>query len=535
MQKRRPVPKKWIRDDSDRKAIEEGCYFDFTAARRPCDFIEEFCRQYKGEWNGQTIKLIPWERDFLHRLYGWKRPNGRRRYKSGYVEIPKKNGKSTLESGQGLYHLVADHEPGAEVYINAFDRDQAGIIYKGCAHMVRSSPELRRIIKAVDSQKTLYHKASESFLRANSRETASKDGVSASFVIFDELHRQATDEMYSIFRYAGTSRRQPLQVDITTAGTDQQSICYRRHTYSEGVNDGSVDDTSHLGIIYGATEADDLESPAVWKRVNPSWGKTFSAEEFERDYKKAKMSAAEWLDFIRYRLNVWTAKSTRLISPKQWRDCKGDMPSDEELSHLPCYGGVDLASITDLTALARVWPLSDGRIAVKVDYWVPEDQIEVRERRDRVKYRAWALEGHIKTTPGPATDYDHVRADVLERNDESPFKSLLCDPWSAQQLATQWRSSDGLPVEFIRQGFYSLAGPTKEFERLVVTKKIVHAGDPVTAWCVTNAVAEMDAAGNIKLSKKLSRERIDGAAAIINAIAGYIGAPLEAEAGVYLL
>ena len=169
--------------------------------------------------------------------------------------------------------------------------------------------------------------------------------------------------MYGVFRYAGTSRRQPLQVDITTAGTDRQSICFRRHTDTEGVNDGTIPDTTHLGIIYGATEEDDLDDPAVWKRVNPSWGKTFSAEDFEREYKKAKMNVSEWLDFMRYKLNVWTAKSTRLISPQQWAACRGEMPSDDELSCLPCFAGCDLSSTNDFTALARLWPLSDGRIA----------------------------------------------------------------------------------------------------------------------------------------------------------------------------
>ncbi len=527
------VPKKWIRNPSDLEAIKEGCYFDHAAGKRVCDFIEKFCRQYKDDFANQLIVLMDWQRDFLMRLYGWKRANGRRRFKTAYLEIPKKNGKSTLESAQALYHLVGDKVSGPEVYVNAFDREQASIIYTNARLMVLQSPELNRRLKIIDSKRMIVYPDKNGFLRANSKEVGSKDGGSASFVIFDELHRQATPDMYGVYRYAGTSRAEPLQVDITTAGSDRTSICRQRHDHTVGVNNGTISDTTHLGVIYAADESDDPDSPATWRKANPSMGVAFSEEGFRDDWKRAKLSVMAWLDFLRYRLNIWCATEAHLISAQQWSACAApdEWPGDDAFAGIPCYAGLDLSSTIDLTAMARIWPIGDGRVAVDCKFWIPEDQVEIRERRDQVPYREWIAAGWIKTTPGPRVDYDIIRSDINEIADVTPFEKLLSDPWNAQRLAMQLRSEDALPVEYIRQNFGSLSGPTKELEKLVVGKDIYHFGNPVLAWCIANAVAVTDAAGNIRLSKKHSREKIDGAAALVNAIAGYVGLEPTPESG----
>lgn len=541
--RRKKVPAKWIRSASDHKAIEEGFWFDEDAGARVIYFIERFCRQTKGsKWAGQRVVLLDWQKDLIHRIYGWKRRNGTRRFRTVYLEIPKKNGKSLLLSCLLLYHLIADDEPGAECYVNAFDKSQATIIFDAARHMVRLSPELNRRLKVTNSQKLIEDLYSASFARANSKEAASKDGASASFVAFDELHRQRSDDMYSMFRYAGRSRSQPLQIDITTAGVDRTSICYQVHEYSVAQNEASdfaLIETSHLGVIYGATDEDDLESPAVWKRCNPSGGVTFDWDDFAADFRRARLFPSEWEKFIRLSLNVWTCSSARAFDLDAWNRCAATednpFPSHLELLKCPCFGGGDLSTTVDLTAIASAYDLPDGRVALRSKLWIPDRDLEERERRDRVPYKMWIRAGHLDLMQLSTVDYDVIRREVCAVHRETPYRIFNMDPWNAVHVGYQLLNEDGVPVNWLRQGFASLSDPTKQLERLILGGQLIHDNNPVLTWCVSNAVKETDAAGNVKLSKKLSRERIDGAAASVNAMAGLFGTAPVPQADLFFV
>lgn len=511
------VDPKWIRGAVDEKAIAEGCTFDERPGLRVIGFIETFCRQSKGAWGGKPLKLLEWQRDFIMRLYGWRRPDGTRRYRTFYVEIPKKNGKSTLLAGLALYHLLGDGEAGAEVYCCAYDLSQARIIFDEAAKMVASSPALRQRLQTIATAKRIVHERSASKFQALSADVPSKDGVSASFTIFDELHRQRTPAMWDIFEFAGAARDQPLMGAITTAGYDRQSICYRQHTYTKKVNAGLILDTAHLGIIYGAEQGDDWTDPEVWIKANPSMGATLKLEDFEREVAKAKESPEKLNNFLRLRLNIWTNAAERFLSRDGWDEC-GKVPVDPEaLKGATCFGGLDLSSTTDVTALVLIFPSPEGGYEVVCRFWVPEEGAARREERDRVPYLAWEREGWVRFTPGNVIDYDFIRADINDLAADYDLRRLFADPYNATQLGLQLQS-DGIPIEWIRQGFLSLSPPTKELERLVIGQLLHHGNNPVLNWMADNAVAVKDAAGNIKLSKLKSTERIDGVAALVNAI-----------------
>ena len=513
------IPAKWMRGPTDELAHKEGCEFKPEMGEHVVKFLELGCRQSKGEWAGKPLELIPWQRDFIMRLYGWIRPDGTRRYRTFYLEIPKKNGKSTLLSGLALYHLIADDEPGAEVYTNAYDLSQARIIFDESANMVRSSPQLSKRLEVISSAKRIIYPEKASKFQALSADVPSKDGVSASFTIFDELHRQRTPAMWDIFEFAGAARRQPLLGAITTAGYDRQSICYRQHLYTKKVNRGQAPDIAHLGVIYGADLTDDWTDPEVWKRVNPSMGYTLKLEDFKAEVAKAKESPEKLNNFLRLRLNIWTNAAERFLSREKWDACGGPAYT-EALDGAPCYGGLDLASTTDLAALVLVFPdaVIDGNYEVLCRFWAPEENAAKRQEKDRVPYLTWAQQGYLTLTPGDVIDYDFIRAEINDLAGRYEIRKLLADPYNATQLSTQLQG-DGIPIEMIRQGFLSLSPPTKELERLVIGGKLRHGDNPVLNAHADNAVAVKDAAGNIKLSKEKSTEKIDGMAALVNAIA----------------
>ena len=529
--RRRPkVPKCWIRNPSDELAIKEGCWFDEDAGKRACEFVERFCRQSKGRWAGQPLKLLDWQRDFLMRLFGWKRADGTRRFRSAYLEVAKKNGKSTLVSALTLLLLLADGEGAPECYVNAYDRSQASIVYDEASRMVKASPDLLKRLDVVESKKLIVDPIGHGKIVANSADVPSKDGVNAHLIIFDELHRQRDRTLWEIFEYAGESRTQPLTISITTAGESTDGVWHEQREKSEQINAGVVPDTSHLGVVYRALPTDDIDDPATWRKANPSLGVTLSEEEFRRKLDDAKRSPAKLANFLRLRLNIVTAADTAFLPIDAWKKC--NRPHVADFSD-PGYAGLDLSSTNDLTAL--VWIVGDtvDGFDVYCMFWLPEDDIVELERKHGVPYRQWAKEGWIQLTPGPVIDYEFIRAHVNEMAEEGDLRMLKVDPYNATELAIDLKEGDGLPVEFIRQGFLSLSAPTKELLRLVIAGKLRHAGNPVLTWMAANAIAQQDAAGNVKLSKHKSRKKIDGMAALVNAIAGAIGPGDDAGESVY--
>lgn len=514
--------KKWIRNESDRYAISQGCYFDEAAGERVCKFVETFCRQSQGrQWNGKLIVLMPWQRDWLMRLFGWKRKNGTRRYRRAYLEIPKKNGKSTLISAVVLYLLVADHEGGPKVFINACDREQAKIVYNEAVLMVEASPALSARLSVNRSNHTISFRANNGSLRANSADAPSKDGANASAWVFDEIHRQPSRVMYDIFRYAGDARDQPLEIDITTAGDDMTGVWYDLREYSEKVNSGTEPDISHFGTVYAATEDDDITDPKVWARVNPSLGTILKLEDFAAAFAEAKQTPEKFANFKRLKLGLVTTSESKAFNLADWKACSGPL---RDLKGRPGYGGYDLSSINDLTAWVMVFPdEEDDTLDVLFRCWMPGENVAARERGHRVKYREWERLGDIKFSNSFSVDYAAVEKQIIADCQEYDIQLILADPWNADRV-TNNLIDEGIKVEYLQQR-WSLNAPTKELQRLILEKKLRHGGHRVATWCASNAVASTDANNNVMLNKKKSREKIDLMSALVNAIAACMSAP----------
>lgn len=513
---------KWIRNDSDRAAIERGFYFDEERGKDVCDFIEAFCRQSKGRWQGQPLTLLDWQRDFLMRLFGWLDKDGRRRFKSFYLEVAKKNGKSTLVATIALYLLLVDAlvsgipDGAPEVYLNAVDREQASIVFDECARMVKASPELDSRVEIIASKGRIVDPIGYGKIQKNSADAPSKDGVNASGCLFDELHRFKSRELWDVFKYAGASREQPIRGVITTAGEEEEGPWFEQRQRSEQIHDGTIVDISHLGVVYRADTKDDVDDPATWRKANPSLGVTITEAQFKADLEEAKRTPTEWANFLRLRLNIVARGDTQFLTAEQWAACGGPhLCSPGE----PAYGGLDLSQTQDLTAFAMVVGDPQDGFDVHVRFWLPEDNIVDLEQRHQVPYRTWAEAGFIELTPGNVIDYAFIRAEIVALANQWSLRKILADPYNATKLGVELKEQDGLPIEFLRQGYLSLSAPTKELLRLTLGEKLSHNNHPILRWHAANCVVEQDAAGNIKLSKRKSKKKIDGMAALVNAIA----------------
>ena len=522
---------KWLRSDMDRLAVEQGCWFDLPAAERVRDFFSKFLRHSKGEWAGQRFDLLPWQwDDVLCPIFGWKRADGTRRYRKGYIEVAKKNGKSTFCAGLSLYLLVGDDEPGAEVYSAGADREQASIIFREAASMVRASPELSDHIQVVPSTKRLVFPRAQSWYHALSADAYRQEGLNAHAVIFEELHAQKTRDLWDTLAYAGASRRQPLLIAITTAGWNRESICWEQRQYAQRVIDNLIEDTSFFAYIRAADEKDDWTDPEVWRKANPSFGITVKEAEFTEACKEAQAEPRKENTFKRYRLNVWTEQAIRWISMAKWEACGGEVDR-KALRGRKCFAAFDLSAAKDLTALVLVFPPDDAEEPWKVlpSFWIPRDRAVEKERKDKVPYLTWERQGFITLIPGEVIDYGWIERAILDLGKEFQVPEVAFDPWNASQTANNLMDAGVELIQF-RQGYKSMNEPSKEFERLMIAGKLAHGGHPVLRWNAANVCVVEDDAGNIKPSKKHSPERIDG---IVASIMGLGRAMLAEKESVY--
>lgn len=487
-------------------------YFDDAAADRACRFFETCLTHTKGEWAGQPFKLSQWQADKIIRpLFGWKRADGTRRYRTAYIQIPRKAGKSTLSAGIALYLLMADGEPGAEIYSAAADREQANIVFEMAKGMADASPALRKRVETY--RRAMIVPSTASSYKVLSADASTKHGFSAHGIIFDELHAQPNRELWDVLTTSTGARRQPLCVAITTAGYDKHSICYELYDYACKVRDGIIDDPAFLPVIYEAKPDDDWQSPATWEKAHPGLNISVKLDYFEQEAAKAAQMPSYENTFKRLLLNIWTEQDVRWIGMDAWDKCQNEMPG---LVGRTCYAALDLSTTTDITALVLAFPI-DGTIHLLPFFWVPDENIRKRVDRDRVPYDVWARKGLILTTPGRVIDYDRIRDKINLLAELYRIKEIAVDRWNATQLATQLEG-DGFEMIGFGQGFASMSAPTKELERRILDGTLNHGNHPVLRWMASNVTVEHDAAGNVKPSKKKSTERIDGMVATIMAL-----------------
>lgn len=516
-----------LRTYQDVVAVMDGCYYDPEAAQRVINFAH-FFKHVDGPHVGQQFRLLAWQQDELIRpLFGWKRADGTRRFRRAYISIPKKNGKSTLCGIFVLYLLVADREARPEVYGAAIDRKQASIVFRAAKDLAEKS-RLSKMLKIIPSTKRIIHK--DGFYEVLSADAVRAEGFNIHGLVIDELHAQRTRKLWDALIYGGAARQQPLFISITTAGYDRNSICWEEHQLATQILEGTIEDPYKFGLIYSADKDDDWGDRKVWHKCNPSMRAGVISEiDFREHYLDARTSPTKENAFRRYRLNQWTEQATRWISMEAWDAC-GGYPDLAELDGATCHGGLDLSSTTDITALIFAFKYDDKYVIVP-RFYVPAENMRKREDTDHVPYATWAKQGYIIATPGNVVDQDFIREDIKRLGEQYHIKRLAIDRWNAAQITTQL-GADGLDVMPFGQGFGSMNEPTKRLERLILSKQIMHGGNPVLRWMAGNVSVEQDAAGNLKPSKAKSTERIDGIVACIMAL-GSAGMEPEDTESVY--
>lgn len=493
-------------------------YFDDTAAKMAIEFIR-LLRHTKGEWAGQPFELDDWQvKDIIEPLFGWKRhSDGTRRYRTAYIEVPRKNGKSTLAASIAALLLLADGEQGAEIYSAAADRDQARIVFEQAKQMIQSSPRLAKLTQPFKN--TIMATKSKSVYRVLSADAPTKHGLNASGVVFDELHAQPNRELYDVMTTSVGARRQPVMFMITTAGYSRQSICWEMHEYARQILEGIIEDDTFLPVIYAADENDDWLDEKVWIKANPGLGKTIKLDYLRSEAKKAENVPAYQNTFRRLHLNQWVQQETRWLDMQAWDAC--DEPVDPNLLQgALCYGGLDLASTSDIASFVLCFPNEPGdaeQYALLPFFWIPEENMIERARKDRVPYDAWVRDGLITATPGNVIDYDYIIRDIEALGEVYNISEIAFDRWGASQIS-QTLDGAGFVMVGFGQGFASMSPPTKELMRLVLDGKLRHGKHPVLRWMADNLVVTTDAAGNMKPNKAKSREKIDGIVAGVMAL-----------------
>ena len=482
--------------------------FDKEKADRAVGFIEKYITHVKGEMGGQYIKLEKWQiDDIIYPVFGTVNiKTGLRRYRTVYIEIPRKNAKSTLGAAIGLYLLLADGETGAEIYSAAADQKQASIIFDIAKNMVLQDDTLSRRCRPY--LYSISKRNSASFYKVISADADTKHGFNAHGILFDELHTQKNRDLWDVLTTSTGSRRQPLTFAFTTAGYDKNSICWEIHEYARKVQEGIIVDDSFYSVIYTTDMENDIYSPVTWEDANPGLGNIVKYEYISQAANKVKNNPSFENTFRRLHLNQWTESETRWINDAIWMGC-GEHAEPMGL----CYGGLDLASTRDITALVLLFPETG---TVEPYFFVPEITADDR-LKDGVNYRQWINEGYIIETEGNVTDYNFVKAKIRELYDKYDIRSIAYDRWNATQLVNDL-IDEKIPMERFGQGYVSMNAPTKELEKRVLNKEIKHGGNPVLRWMCSNVMIKEDPAGNIKIDKGKSTEKVDGMVALVMAL-----------------
>ena len=519
------VPTRFMAKDS---------YYDKDAADHAVCFIQRFCHHTKGTWNNQLFELIDWQEQIVRDIFGILKPNGFRQFNTAYIEIPKKQGKSELAAAIALYLLCADFEPGAEVYGCAADTNQAKIVFDVALGMVKRCPELAKKIIVKASSKEMEFIPTGSKYKALSADVANKHGFNTHGVIFDELHTQPNRKLYDVMtKGSGDARMQPLYFLITTAGDNTNSICYEVHQKALDIIEGRKYDPTFYPVIFGASESDDWTDPKVWKKANPSLGITVGIDKVRAACESAKQNPAEENSFRQLRLNQWVKQAVRWMPMDKWDRCAFAV-SEDDLEGRICYGGLDLSSTTDITAFVLVFPPLDeeDKYIILPYFWVPEDNLDLRVRRDHVQYDLWERQGYLQTTEGDVVHYGFIEKYIEELGERFNIQEIAFDRWGAVQMVQNLEGM-GFTVVPFGQGFKDMSPPTKELMKLVLEQKIAHGGHPVLRWMMDNIFIRTDPAGNIKPDKAKSTEKIDGAVATVMALDRAIRCGNTSKASVY--
>lgn len=493
-------------------------HYDKKKADRAVTFIESLCHT-KGKWAGTPFWLLPWQEQLIRDIFGIVKPDGNRQFRTAFVEICKKVGKSELAAAVALYLLYADNEPSAEVYGAAADRQQASIVFDVAKQMVEMSPALMKRSKLMGATKRIVNYSNAGYYQVLSAEVGGKHGFSVSGLVFDEIHTQPNRQLYDVLTKGSSDARQnPLHFIITTAGNDRHSIAYELHTKAVDILEGRRVDPTFYPVVYGLKDDEDWEDEANWYKVNPSLGYTVDIERLRDAYREAKQNPADEITFKWLRCNMWVSSTVAWIPDAIYM--RGNEPIDmDALAGRDCYAGLDLSSTGDITALVLIFPPRDEeeKYVLLPYFWIPEETIPRRVKANSVPYDIWEKQGYIMSTEGNVIHYDFIEKFIMDLSEKYHILEIAVDRWNATQMI-QNLEGEGFTIVPFGQGFSSMSAPTKEFYRLLMEGRIIHGGNPVLRWMAGNVVIDTDPAGNIKVTKAKSKEKIDGIVAAIMAL-----------------
>lgn len=510
------------------KDIEQGpargLFFDRAAAGRAIGFFMDVLRLNGGEFEGLPYDLLMWQRFIVGSLLGWKGPDGYRRFRVAYVETAKGSGKSPLAAGIGLYGLMADGESRAEVYAAATKKDQAMILFRDAVAMRDLSPELAtRLVKSgvgENAWNLAYHQTG-SFFRPISADDG-QSGPRPHIALLDEVHEHRSGMVVEMLRAGTKSRRQALMLMITNSGANKQSVCWDYHDYAIKVAAGQIEDDSFFGFVCALDEGDDpFKDERCWGKANPSLENGLPGVKYLREQVTQARGMPSKESVVR-RLNFcqWVEAEAPWIGSELWFGAQDKDFDPDLLFGRRCWGGLDLSSTQDLTALVLLFEPNeaDPQWRLVPHFWLPNDGLHDKADKDRVPYIAWRDAGYLHTTPGRAIDQLFVARQAAEIAAMYDLQSIAYDRWHIEGFKQLLgREGISLPLEPFGQGYKEMAPAVNEFERLLISGLLKHGGNPVMTWCAANAVTVSDPAGNRKVSKERATGRIDGIVAAIMA------------------
>lgn len=512
-----PTTTAWIRNRSDQIAAERGYFYHPASAERVILFAQAICH----------TTPMPWQADVIRRLYGWRKPDGSRRFTRGYISVAKKNGKTLLASLLSAYTLICE---GGSVVSAANCRTQAAEVFADMEKFVLHSPALRKRCKVVPSTKRILVNSTLANYHAMTADAATGDGVRAKLSILDEYHRFTSSDMYDILQPAGVGQVEPLFITITTSGSSLVSPCGNLYEYAKRVEAGNIIDDAELGFftaIYEAEEEDDISLEATWHKANPALGYAMDLPQFRADFCEASQSPTRLATYRRLHMNQWVSADTEgaWLDQECWANCFDPSVTPDMLKGRECWAGLDLSSTRDVTALVLIFKLDSGKYYLLPHFWLPAADMQKRERRDGVPYWSWAQvpANNLTLTEGNVVDYSFLRTKIGELRTLYQIQNVRYDRWNSQQLINDL-VQDGANMVPFGQGYGSMNGPSKDFERLVLSSAMHHGNNPLLNHMAAKVVIATDSAGNIKPCKQKSTQRIDGIVASVMALAGAIAA-----------
>lgn len=527
---------KWVRaacqrflDDLQRQADPAFAYeFRPELAARAIGFIE-LLRHVKGKWGGGRLQLEPWQKFIVGNVFGWvRKADGLRRFRTAYLEVARKNAKTTLLGGIGLYMLVADGEWGAEVYSAATTREQAKIVFDIAQQMARMDGEFRARFGVEVLTHSILAKETASKMVPLSAEGSTLDGLNVSCALIDELHAHKTPAVHDVLDSATGSRAQPLILKITTAGSNRAGVCYDQRTYLTKIlnttlraHDGMgyrvegdcAEDDRTFGIIYSIDDGDDPFDESVWAKANPNIDVSVDRDDMRSMATVAKVQSARLAEFLTKRLNVWVNADMAWMNMAQWDQCANPALHRDQCKGERAFVALDAAFRKDL--FAKIIVVRRGeRALVFGRYYVPEGLLA---RKGLEQLRGWAADGWIRVTPGEVLDIEAVREELREDLAHFDVAEVPYDPWQLTQFCGEMMD-EGAPMVEMRANVQNFSEPMKRLDAMVAAGELEHQGDPVLAWMVSNVVCHYDAKDNIYPRKDRPEQKIDGAIGLIMGI-----------------